>query len=49
LAEPLVAAEDASLPVVDQNGVADGIEGVFPLLVGGGDLFNQMNVLKRQP
>jgi len=48
LAEPLIAAQNASGAIVDQDRVANGIEGVFPLTLHGSDLFKEANVLKRQ-
>src|SRR6266481_565451 len=48
LAEPLIAAQNAPRAIVDQDRVANGIEGVFPLTLHRGDLFKQGHVLKRQ-
>src|ERR1700687_4315706 len=48
LAEPLIAAQNSSRAIVDQDRVANGIEGVFPLTLYRGDLFKQAHVLKRQ-
>src|SRR5947207_6096445 len=48
LAEPLIAAQNASREIVDQDRVANGIESVFPLTLHGSDLFKQANVLERQ-
>ena len=48
LAEPLIAAQNAPCAIVDQDGIANGIERVFPLMLRGGDLFKQGHVLKRQ-
>src|SRR6266550_2526825 len=48
LAEPLIAAQNASRAIVDQDRVANGIEGVFPLTLHGSDLFKQAHVLKGQ-
>src|SRR5712664_371651 len=48
LAKPLIAAQNAPRAIVDQDRVANGIEGVFPLTLHGGDLFKQAHVLKRQ-
>ena len=39
LAEPLIAAENAARVIVNQDGIANGFEGVFPLALDGGDLF----------
>ena len=47
LAEPLIAAQNAPRTIVDQNRVANGIEGVFPLTLHGSDLFEQAHVLER--
>ncbi len=49
LAKPLIGAQNAARVIVNQDGVTDGIEGVFPLALDGGDLFKQSDVLQRQP
>src|ERR1700687_2607388 len=48
LAEPLIATQNAPRAIVDQDRVANGIEGVFPLTLHGSDLFKQAHVLKGQ-
>ena len=48
LAQPLIAAQNTPSAVVDQDRVANGVEGVFPLTLHGGDLFKQAHVLQGQ-
>src|SRR5437016_395132 len=48
LPAPLIAPQNAPRAVVDQNGIANGIERIFPLMLHGGDLFKQAHVLKCQ-
>src|SRR2546428_5856885 len=49
LLETLVAAQYAPLGIVNQDGVANGNESVFPLLLSGCDLLKQTNILQRHP
>src|SRR6266852_2938299 len=48
LAEPLIASQNAPRAIVDQYGVANGIESVFPLTLYCGDLLKQAHVLQRK-
>src|SRR6266705_2129002 len=48
LAEPLIAAENPSQKIVDQDGVSDGVEGILPLVLGVRDLFKQAHILQGQ-
>ena len=44
----MIAAQNAPGAIVNQDRVTDGIKGIFPLALYGGDLFKQADVLKRQ-
>src|SRR6266704_1390696 len=45
LDEPLIAAENPSQKIVDQDGVANGVEGVLPLVLCIRDLLEQTHIL----
>jgi hypothetical protein len=47
MAEPLIASQDASLPVVNQYRIPDRVECVLPLLLNRVYLFEQTHVLQR--
>src|SRR6267378_6381243 len=47
MAEPLIASQDASLPIVNQDRITDRVERVLPLLLNGIDLLEQADVLER--
>src|SRR5256884_8330477 len=49
LTQSLVAPQDAPLGIVNQDGVTDRVERVFPLAAHGGNLLKQTNIFQRHP
>src|SRR6516162_10451254 len=49
LTQSLVAAQDAPLGIVNQDGVTDRVERVFPLAAHGGNLLKQTHIFQRHP
>src|SRR6266850_7410539 len=47
MAESLIASQDASLTVMNQNRITDRVKGVLPLLLNRIDLLEQTDVLQR--